>query len=106
MTLADLTLPMPYAECKPLALVYDQEVAVSLYNLQQEHGDWRHVCYGRQLTDGRWMIDGEILSMVGPDGVYGWINEYMDAAVMEQIAIMPLAEAEALLPEPVDPPSP
>ena len=46
------------------------------------------------------MIDGEILSMVGPADIYGWLNEHMDTAVMEQIAIMPMADAEALLPEP------
>ena len=100
MTLADLELPMTREECESLALVYDYAVAVALYDIQQEHGDWRHVCYGRQLTDGRWMIDGEILSMVGPADIYGWLNEHMDTAVMEQIAIMPLADAEALLPEP------
>ena len=100
MTLADLDLPMTREACESLALVYDYAVAVALYDLQQQHGDWRHVCFGRQLTDGRWMIDGEILSMVGQGGIYGWINEHMDTAVMEQIAILPLAEAEALLAPP------
>lgn len=99
MTLADLELPMARGECESLALVYDHAVAVVLYDIQQEHGDWRHVCYGRQLTDGRWMIDGEILSMVGPADIYGWLNEHMDTAVMERIAIMSLAEAESLLPD-------
>jgi hypothetical protein len=105
MTLADLTLPMPLDECKHLALVYDYAVAVALYELQQLHGDWRHVCYGRPLVDGRWMIDGEILSMVGDSGIYGWVGSHMNEQTMEQIAIVPLAEAEALLvpTEPVGP---
>jgi hypothetical protein len=105
MTLSDLTLPMPLANCKDLALVYGYEVAVALYDLQQAHGDWRHVCYGRQLTDGRWMIDGEILSMVGDDGIYGWVGDHMDAETMGRIDILPLSEAEALLvPPPAYPP--
>ena len=100
MTLADLTLPMSLDECEDLALVYGYEVAVALYELQQEHGDWRHVCYGRPLTDGRWMIDGEILSMVGDGGIYGWVKDHMDAETMEQISVVPMEEAVALLPEP------
>jgi hypothetical protein len=105
MTLADLTLPMPLAECKDLALVYEYAVAVALYNLQQEHGDWRHVCYGRSLVDGRWMIDGQILSMLGHGGIYGWVGKHMDAETMAQVAILPLAEAEMLLvPPPAYPP--
>jgi hypothetical protein len=104
MTLAELELPMAWADCKDLALVYGYEVAVALYDLQQEHGDWRHVCYGRQLTDGRWMIDGEILSMVGDGGIYGWVKDHMDAETMEQISVVPMADALALLPP--EPPLP
>jgi hypothetical protein len=106
MTLADLTLPMPLADCKALALVYAYEVAVALYELQQAHGDWRHVCYGRPLVDGRWMIDGEILSMVSDGGIYGWVRQYMNAETMGQIEILPLSEAEAMLLPPPEPPLP
>jgi len=102
MTLADLTLPMLLADCKDLALVYSHDVAVALYDLQQSHGDWRHVCYGRPLSDGRWMIDGEILAMVGEGGIYGWVSAHMTPEMMKQIDIVPLDEATALLvpPEP------
>jgi hypothetical protein len=103
MTLFDLTLPMPITDCKGLALVYGQDVAAALYDLQQSHGDWRHVCYGRPLVDGRWMIDGEILSMVAEGGIYGWVREHMDAETMSQIDIIPLAEAESLLVPPPEP---
>lgn len=102
MTLADLTLPMPLADCKDLALVYSYEIAAALYDLQQSHGDRRHVCYGRPLVDGRWMIDGEILAMVGDGGIYGWVSAHMTLGMMEQIDMVPLDEAKALLvpPEP------
>jgi hypothetical protein len=103
MTLNDLALPMDRNECMNLALVYSHGVAVSLYQLQEQHGDWRHVCLGRPLVDGRWMIDGEILSMIGPGGLYAWIGHHMDADVMGNIEVVPLADAEDLL-MPPDPP--
>ena len=99
MTLSDLALPLPHADCRDLALVYPQEVAVALYEIQETHGDPRHICYGRQLTDGRWMIDGEILSAVGPGGLFGWITAHMTPELMAAVEIVPMAEAVALLPE-------
>ena len=103
MTLAELALPMPHADCRDLALVYPQEVAVALYAIQEEHGDPRHICYGRQLEDGRWMIDGEVLSAVGPGDLFGWITAHMTPELMAQIAVVPLSEAVAVLPPVLQP---
>lgn len=64
MLLSDYTLPVPYEECKDLALVYGYEVAIVLYNTQQEHGDPRHVVLGQPLTNNRYMIAGEMLTEV------------------------------------------
>ena len=98
MTLADLTLPMPYTECKDLALVYSYEVAVTLYQVQEEHGDPRHVPAGRQLADGRWMLCGDILSEVGEGGILAGGFAYITPEMMEQIEVIPLADAIALIP--------
>lgn len=98
MTLADIELPMPFSQCRELALVYPHPVAVVLYDLQVAYGDQRHVSYGRLLTDGRWMMGGSILSEVGPSGIYAWITAHADATLMEQIDVVPLSEAEELLP--------
>ena len=98
MTLADLTLPMPYTECKDLALVYSYEVAVTLYQVQEEHGDPRHVPAGRQLTDNRWMLCGDILSEVGEGGILAGGFAYITPEMMEQIEVIPLADAIALIP--------
>ena len=97
MTLSDLTLPMAHADCRDVALVYPHEVAVALYAIQETHGDPRHICYGRQLADGRWMIDGEVLSAVGPGDLFGWIAAQMTPALMDQMEIIPMADALALL---------
>ncbi len=98
MLLSDLTLPMPYADCKDLALVYSYEVAVTLYQVQEEHGDPRHVPAGRQLTDGRWMLHGDILSEVGEGGILAGGFAYITPEMMQQIEVIPLADALALIP--------
>ena len=98
MTLSDLTLPMLHADCKDLALVYSYDVAVLLYGVQEEHGDPRHVPAGRQLTDGRWMLCGYVLSEVGEGGILAGGFAFITPEVMEQIEVIPLADALALLP--------
>jgi hypothetical protein len=98
MTLADLTLPMPWAECKGLALVYPYEIAVALYQVQAEHGDPRHVPIGRQLTDNRWMLNGDTLSEVGDGGILAGAFAHVTPEMMAAVDVVPLAEALALLP--------
>jgi hypothetical protein len=98
MTLAELTLPVTYADCKDLALVYPYEVAVALYQVQVEHGDPRHVPVGRQLTDGRWLMLGEVLSEVGPGGLLCGACLHITPEMMANVKVVPLADAVALLP--------
>lgn len=101
MLLSDMALPMKWSECKDLALVYSYDVAVSMYAIQQEHGDPRHVAVGKQLTDGRWMMFAEVLSEMYPGGIVGWACEHLTPEIMEQIDILPLAEVlPQLTPEP------
>lgn len=100
MTLADIALPSPYSECKDLALVYDYSTAVEWYTLQQEHGDPRHVAGGQQLADGRWMMGGHLLSELHPGGILAWALPHLTPEFMAQVEVIPMAEAEALLPEP------
>jgi hypothetical protein len=99
MTLSEITLPLTYADCKNLALVYPHDVAVLLYSVQEEHGDPRHVPAGRQLTDGRWMLCGDVLSEVGEGGILAGGFAFITPEMMEQIEVIPLADALALMPE-------
>jgi hypothetical protein len=99
MLLSSLTLPVPYEECKDLALVYDYATAAEWYTIQQQHGDPRHVGVGLPLSDGRWMMYAEILSEMYPGGIVGWAAERLTPEVMAQIEVIPLADAVALLPE-------
>lgn len=99
MTLADLTLPLPYDECKDLAMVYDYDTAVEWYAIQQEHGDPRHVAGGQQLTDGRWFMGGHLLSELHEGGILAWAVPHLTPEWMANVEVVPLSDALALLPE-------
>jgi hypothetical protein len=103
MTLADLTLPVPYEDCKDLALVYDYATASEWYAIQQEHGDPRHVAGGQQLTDGRWMMGGHLLSELYDGGILAWAVPRLTPGWMSRVEIIPWADAVALLPPEVQP---
>ena len=97
MTLADLTLPVSYQWAKGYALLFDASLAQRLAEVQAEHGDPRHVPAPRLLTDGRWMLAGDILTECVPGGlVYGGFSR-LDAGRFADIQVTPMAEAVALL---------
>lgn len=103
MNLSELTLPVPHAECKGLALVYPYEVAVVLYGIQEEYGDPRHVPAGRQLTDGRWMLCGDVLSEVGEGGILTGAFAHITQELMASVEVIPMSEAAGLLPSETPP---
>ena len=92
MTLADLTLPLPYDDCRDLALVYDYATAAQWYEIQQEHGDPRHVATGRQLADGRWMMTGDVLSELHEGGILAWAVPYMTPEFMAAVEVVQASE--------------
>jgi hypothetical protein len=105
MWLSDLSLPLPYAECRDLALVYSYEVAVTLYGVQEEHGDPRHVPAGRQLSDGRWMLCGDVLSEVGEGGILAQAFAFMTPEIMAQVEVLSMSEvAQLQVPPPAEVP--
>lgn len=100
MTLADLSLPVDYTWAKGFALVFDASLAERLAEVQAEHGDPRHVPNARPLTDGRFMLNADILTECLPGGlVYGGFSQ-LDAARFSEIEVVAMAEAVALLPPP------
>lgn len=101
MTLAGfLAAPLPDTDTlQTLAIVFDASMAQRLAEVQGEHGDPRHVPHARLLTDGRYMLTGDILLACQPGGVvHGWFS-HLDASRFDQIEVVPLADAIALLPE-------
>ena len=98
MTLSDLTLPVSYEWGVAHALVFDVALAQRLAEVQGQHGDPRHVPAPRTLTDGRYMLTADILTECVPGGlVYGGFSQ-LDAGRFDEIEVVPLAEALALLP--------
>ena len=126
MTVADLiaSLPMPYDECRSLAVVFPQAQCQALVNAQAWYGDGRFLAAPIPLTDGTWMLDGSLLSEV-PVGLYGVPFQKLNAANLTLCEVVPLEDALALRygeedtppslpepeerpplePEPVDPPA-
>jgi hypothetical protein len=98
MTLSDLTLPVSYEWGVAHALLFDAALGQRLSEVQAQHGDPRHVPSPRRLTDGRFMLTADILTECVPGGlVYGGFSQ-LDAARFDEIEVVPLAEALALLP--------
>ena len=98
MTLADVTLPVSYEWGVAHALLFDVALARRLAEVQATHGDPRHMPNPRLLTDGRFMLAADILTECLPGGlVYGGFS-HLDAARFDEIAVVTMAEAVALLP--------
>ena len=103
MTLADITLPISYADAKRLALVFTPGLAGRLAELHAQHGNTNCVPVPLLLTDGRLMLCGDILTEVMPGGLLAGMWAAADQAVLlPNVTVMPWAEAVALLP--VNPP--
>jgi hypothetical protein len=103
MTLADITLPIPYAEARTLALVFTPQLAGRLAALHADHGTTNCVPMPRRLTDGRLMLCADVLTEVMPGGLLHamWIHADQ-AALLASVEVIPWAKAVALLPP--DPP--
>jgi hypothetical protein len=98
MTLADITLPVSYGWGVAHALLFGVALAQRLGAVQAQHGDPRHVPAPRTLTDGRFMLNADILTECLPGGlVYGGFSQ-LDAGRFDEIEVVPLADALALLP--------
>ena len=98
-TLAELLpfLPVSYEYGKQWALVFSQELADRLAAVQAENPQ-QFVAKPVVLTDGRHMLCGDILSETA--GLYRVGFSKLDASRFGEIAVMPLADALALLPTP------
>ena len=99
-TVAELLpfLPLPYAYAKQYACVFSQELADRLIEIQKANPIQFRVT-PLALTDGRYMIRTAILSEC-TNGLYGENFARLDASRFDEIAIIPWAEAVALLPQP------
>ena len=101
MTLADLiTQPVSYETAKDLALVFSPELAAQLAAVQAEHGDPRHVASPVDLVDGRKMLCADLLTEIGPGGLYSGGFAHLPAELFPSVEVLPMSEVLPLLPQP------
>jgi len=99
MTLADLTLPISYADAKQLALVFTPQLAGRLARLHAIHGSPNCVPMPRMLTDGRLMLCADVLTEVMPGGLLHEMWRHADqATLLSSVEVIPWADAVAMLP--------
>ena len=102
MTLADLELPVSYQWGLAHALVFDAALAARLIEVQSQHGDPRHVPAPQPMEDGRFFLAADILTECLPGGlVYGGFSQ-LDAGRFNEIEVVPIADALALLADRLD----
>ncbi len=101
MTLADLiTQPVSYETAKELAIVLTPDQAATLGAIQAQYGNPRHVAAPVPLTDGRLMLCADLLTETGPGGLYAQGFAHLPAELFPQVAVIPMADAIVLIPQP------
>jgi hypothetical protein len=101
MTLAALIQqPVSYETAKDLALVFSSELAAQLAAVQAEHGNPRHVASPVDLVDGRKMLCADLLTEVGPGGLYSGGFAHLPSELFAQVEVLPMSQVLPLLPQP------
>jgi hypothetical protein len=101
MTLADLiNQPVSYDAAKNLTLVFSPELAEQLAAVQSEYGNPRHVASPVDLVDGRKMLCADLLTEIGPGGLYAQGFAHLPAELFTLVEVLPMSEVLPLLPQP------
>ena len=100
-TVAELLpyLPLPYEYAAQWGLVFGADLADRLAEVQAEHPS-QHYARPTLLTNGSYLLCGDLLSEVGPGGLYAAGFAQLDAQRFDEIAVMPWADAVDLIPAP------
>jgi len=102
-TVAELLpyLPLPAEYARQWGLIFNDDLAARLAEVQAEHPS-RHYARPMLLTNGSYFLGGDLLSEV-PNGLYGAGFQHLDPTRFDEIAVVPLADAVALIPAPPEP---
>ena len=105
MTLADLLVsPRPLAELRGLALLFTAELRDRLVAVHSEYGRPEFTVFPAGPTsDGRYYHCADILAEAQPDGIYGAGFAHLDASRFDEVEVVPIADAMALMPQPQEP---
>ena len=97
-------LPLPYGYARQWGLVFGSDLADRLAEVQAENAS-QHYARPTPLINGLYLLRGDLLSEVGPGGLYAQGFAQLDAARFDEIAVVPWSDAVALLP-PTEPLAP
>jgi hypothetical protein len=101
MNLAEL-LPqsdgMTDAELKGHALILSPELVAILEGVQDTLGSRQHIAQPTPLSDGTFMLCADLLSEIGPGGLYHKGFAAIPPQHLAAVQVVPWAEAVALLP--------
>jgi hypothetical protein len=98
MKLAELiTQNKSYEELKGLFLVFNSSLK-SILEATQETFNSQHKVSPVPLTDGRFMLCADLLTEIGPEGLYSQGFGLLDTDLFSQVEVISLEEISALLP--------
>jgi hypothetical protein len=86
-----------YEELKDLALVFDSNLK-NVLEATQATLQSKHQAAPVELTDGRFMLCADLLTEVGPGGLYSQGFGLLDTDLFSQVSVISMEEASALLP--------
>ena len=86
-----------YEELKDLALVFDSNLK-NILEATQATLQSKHQASPVELTDGRFMLCADLLTEVGPGGLYSQGFGLLDTDLFSQVSVISMEEASALLP--------
>lgn len=99
MNLAELLATSPdLATLRGLALVLSPALHDTLTAVQATLPERACVVQALPLTDGRWMLGADLLSEIGPGGLYADGFGRLPAAAFPTVEVLPMSEALALRP--------
>jgi formylglycine-generating enzyme required for sulfatase activity len=99
MTFSELIATNPnYETAKDLAIIITQEQAQIFADTQNAYGDPRHVPSPVALSDGTLFLSADLLTEIGPNGLYRSWFQHLPQDLFPQIYIIPMSEAIALIP--------
>lgn len=100
MTLEDLIsqLPLSYAQGSQYGLVFDLDIKVRLEEIQQQYPP-KNYAVPRPTTTGRYVLNGNLLSEVGSDGMFNQTFSHLDSARFAEIDVISWEDAVNLLPK-------
>jgi hypothetical protein len=102
MTLLDLlqTLPQPYDVLHEQALVFGDAPLQALADARAQRPNAQNQASPVALTDGRWMLCADLLTEIGPGGLFADGFQLLDPALFGEVDVIPMTDAVALLPVP------